>query len=166
MKNYLMNMMLLVMSLSLVGCIGEFGEDSAANTTTKTSTNPPVDAPPPPPVDAPPPPSVDAPPPPPVDAPPPPPVDVPISGSTSLSWTAPVTRTDDSSLLSMAEIAGYRIYMGSSAANFALLTDIANVHITEYKINNLGEGTYYFAVSTYSIENIESDVSQIVSKTI
>jgi len=157
MKNYLMNMMLLVMSLSLVGCIGEFGEDSAANTTTKTSTNPPADAPTPPPADAPTPP--------PADAPTPPPADVPISGSASLSWIAPIERIDGTSL-SMAEIAGYRIYMGSSATNLALLTDVADAYIMKYKVDNLGEGTYYFAVSTYSIENIESNVSQIVSKTI
>jgi hypothetical protein len=174
MKNYLMNMMMLVMmSLSLVGCVGELGEDSAANTATKASITPPADAPITPPADAPITPPADAPitPPadapitPPVDAPITPPADAPISGSASLSWSAPVTRTDGSSL-SMTEIAGYRIYMGSSATNLALLTDVADAYTMKYKVDNLGEGTYYFAVSTYSIEDIESDVSLIVSKTI
>jgi hypothetical protein len=180
MKNYLMNMMLVMMSLSLVGCVGELGENSAANTTKASITppadapitppvdapiTPPVDAPITPPVDAPITPPVDAPITPPVDAPITPPVDAPISGSAILSWSAPVTRTDGSSL-SMTEIAGYKIYMGSSATNLALLTDVADAYTMKYKVDNLGEGTYYFAVSTYSIEDIESDVSLIVSKTI
>ncbi len=127
MKNYFLNMLLLVMTLSVVGCGGESGESSTANPAPTTNE--------------------------------------PTSGSATLSWTAPATRTDGSSL-PMNEIAGYKIYMGSSATNLALVADISDAYTVEYKLDDLGQGTHYFAVSTYSTSDIESDVSQIVSKTI
>ncbi len=87
------------------------------------------------------------------------------SASASLNWVAPTTRTDGTPL-PMSEIAGYKIYMGSSATNLTLVTDIPDAYTMEHEITDLDDGTHYFAVSAYSTENIESDKSEVVNKTI
>lgn len=91
--------------------------------------------------------------------------DTTTSGSATLSWTAPTTRSDGS-LLPMSEIAGYKIYMGTSVIALNFVADIDDAYIMKHTMNNLTGGTYYFAVSTYDINNIESDISSVVSKSI
>ncbi len=87
------------------------------------------------------------------------------STSATLSWTAPTTRTDGTPL-AMDEIGGYKVYMGASATDLSLVANVSDPYTMEYEINNLDEGTYYFAVSTYSKSDVESDISVVVSKTI
>lgn len=82
-----------------------------------------------------------------------------------LSWTAPITRTDSSSL-PLSEIAGYRVYHGTSADNLSMITDIQNGALTSYTARNLAKGTHYFAVTVYDINNKESAYSTIEKKTI
>ena len=85
------------------------------------------------------------------------------SSSALLSWSAPNTRTDGS-FLAPTEIAGYRIYMGTSADDLQLNVDIASGNTQQHRITQLGEGTYYFAVTTYDQANLESGLSSVVSK--
>ena len=92
-------------------------------------------------------------------------LDNPPAASASLSWVAPVTR-DDGTSLSMAEIAGYKIYMGSNTTDLTLIADITDSYIMEYEVTSLDSGTYYFAVSAYDVDSTESDISNVVSKTI
>lgn len=87
------------------------------------------------------------------------------SNSITLSWTAPAIRSDGT-YLAMSEIAGYKVYIGSSATDLTLVTDIADPYTMEYEASSLDVGTYYFAVSTYNTDGMESDVSAVVSKTI
>jgi len=87
------------------------------------------------------------------------------AGRAALSWVAPTTRTDGSPL-AMDEIGGYKVYMGSSATDLVLIADVSDPYTMEYEINSLDEGTYYFAISTYSMSGVESDISAVVSKTI
>lgn len=83
--------------------------------------------------------------------------------SALLSWTAPVTRTDGS-LLPISEIAGYKVYVGSSATELGFKANIPDPYTLEHQITQLGEGTYYFAVTTYDHANLESELSSVVSK--
>ena len=76
---------------------------------------------------------------------------------------APITRTDGSTL-PISEIAGYKVYMGSSATELAFKTDIPDPYTVEHQITQLSEGTYYFAVTTYDHANLESELSSVVSK--
>ncbi|MEW8506112.1 MAG: putative Ig domain-containing protein [Candidatus Thiodiazotropha sp.] len=85
------------------------------------------------------------------------------NGSISLNWIPPSTRTDGSSL-DMSEIAGYKIYMGSSSEDMEQIVDLADCTINEYSIDNLTVGDYYFAVTTYDTEGNESGFSNIAMK--
>ena len=89
-----------------------------------------------------------------------PPVDPQII---SLSWTAPSTRTDGSSL-SLSELVGYRIYSGSSPSELTLLEEIIGVSETSAALENLDPGVYYFAVTAYDSDGLESGFSQVVTK--
>jgi len=86
-------------------------------------------------------------------------------GTANLSWTAPTTRADNT-VLPMSEIGGYKVYMGTTPSNLTQYADISNPSQMEFTINQLGIGTYYFAVTTYNQYGAESTLSTIVSKTI
>jgi hypothetical protein len=86
------------------------------------------------------------------------------TSSAVLSWVAPPTRTDGSAL-SLSEIAGYRVYRGTSASNLVLLKDLNDGSLTGYTATNLAAATtYYFAVKVYDYSGNESGYSTVVSK--
>jgi hypothetical protein len=85
------------------------------------------------------------------------------TGSATLSWTAPIEMTDGSALTNLA---GYRVYYGASASALTNTVELANPGLTTYVIANLSAGTYYFAVKAYTTANVESDLSNVGSKTI
>ncbi|MBT3053985.1 MAG: putative Ig domain-containing protein [Candidatus Thiodiazotropha sp. (ex Codakia orbicularis)] len=87
----------------------------------------------------------------------------PTVGSVSLAWVPPSTRTDGSAL-DMSEIAGYKIYMGTTTDNLQQVMDLADCTIHDYVIDNLDVGDYYFAVTTYDTEGNESDYSNVAMK--
>jgi hypothetical protein len=86
---------------------------------------------------------------------------VTTTGSATLSWAAPTTNTDGTPLTNLA---GYKIYYGTSSGNYTLSQDIGN--ITSYTINNLPSGTYYFAVTSYDSSGMQSVYSNEARKTI
>jgi hypothetical protein len=79
----------------------------------------------------------------------------------NLNWKAPTTRSDGS-YLPTSELAGYRVYMGTSSDNLTELVDLNDDTITNYTINDLSTGNYYFAVSAYDINGLESGYSQVI----
>ncbi|MCU7812732.1 MAG: fibronectin type III domain-containing protein [Candidatus Thiodiazotropha sp. (ex Notomyrtea botanica)] len=81
--------------------------------------------------------------------------------SINLSWTAPSTRADGS-YLSLTDLAGYKVYMGTTSDNLSALVDLSDDTITNYTVNNLPAGSYYFAVSAYDVDGAESGYSQII----
>ncbi len=83
-----------------------------------------------------------------------------VTGSATLSWAAPTTNTDGTPL---TDLAGYKIYYGTSPGNYTTSIDIGNV--TTYTITNLSTGTYYFTVTAYDSSGIESSYSNQVNKT-
>jgi hypothetical protein len=85
------------------------------------------------------------------------------SGRIVLSWVAPSTR-DDGSYLPLTELEGYRIYYGSSANNLTMLVDLNDTDITEYSVDSLPSGNYYFAVTVYDLDGLESGYSNLVNK--
>jgi hypothetical protein len=80
-----------------------------------------------------------------------------------LSWTAPTSRTDNS-FLPFSELDGYRIYYGTTATELNMLVDLNDNSITEYTIDTLPTGDYYFAVSAYDTDGNESGMSNILNK--
>jgi len=92
-------------------------------------------------------------------------VQVPVLGNATLSWGAPVTRVDGSPL-SLSELQGYRIYYGTDPDSLELLIDLSDPTVVEYLVEDLAEGTHYFAVSVYDVAGNESERSAVRSKTI
>jgi len=86
-------------------------------------------------------------------------VSVAYSYSVTLSWDAPTTNADGTSL---KDLAGYKIYYGTSSKNYSQKINVGNV--TTDKISNLTSGnTYYFAVTAYDESGNESKLSNEVS---
>ncbi len=87
------------------------------------------------------------------------------SSGVSLSWTAPSARTDGT-FLPLTELAGYRIYMGTSSDNLNPVVDLSDDTVTSYTVNNLSAGSYFFAVSAYDTDGAESGYSEIIQVTL
>jgi len=85
------------------------------------------------------------------------------NGTATLSWQAPTTDTDGAPLTNLA---GYRIYYGTSASDLSQTVQIAGVGIQTYVIDGLSPGTWYFAMTAVTSTGVESALSDIVSKTI
>lgn len=79
----------------------------------------------------------------------------------TLSWSASTQNTDGSQLTNLA---GYRVYYGTSPNSLTQSVQLGNV--TTYVVQSLTAGTWYFAVSAYTTGNLESDRSNVVSKTL
>jgi hypothetical protein len=87
--------------------------------------------------------------------------DAPTNGSATLSWTAPTRNTDGSSL---TDLAGYRIYYGTSSSSMTKMIQVSNPGTTTYVVNNLAPATYYFSVRAYNSKGAESNPSNTASK--
>ena len=81
--------------------------------------------------------------------------------SVNLSWTAPSTRSDGS-FLPLTELDGYRIYMGETESSMVPITDISDQNMTQFTVDGLSAGSYYFAVSAFDTDGNESGKSQII----
>jgi hypothetical protein len=87
--------------------------------------------------------------------------DASTTGSATLTWTAPTRNSDGSSLTNLA---GYRIYYGTSSSSMTRTIQISNPGTTTYVVNNLSPGTYYFSVRAYNSSGAESSPSNTASK--
>ncbi len=85
------------------------------------------------------------------------------TGSISLRWTAPRTRTDGAPL-SLSDIDGYSIYLGTSRNNLQMYVDVAQGDAVRYTINDIELGDYYVAISAYDMNGRSSALSNIVMK--
>jgi hypothetical protein len=93
-------------------------------------------------------------------------VDMPAdTGSVKLSWTPPTTRTDGSAL-AQSEIAGYRIYRGTSPSNLVEILDVPGNTVTAYEFTDVPAGTYYFALKAYDVDGNVSELSNVVERTV
>jgi hypothetical protein len=84
-------------------------------------------------------------------------------GAATLSWQPPTEYVDG---LPLQDLAGFRIRYGTTADNLDQLVTIANPGITSAMIESLTAGTWYFAVNAYTLANVESNLSNVVQKTI
>jgi hypothetical protein len=84
-------------------------------------------------------------------------------GSAELSWTPPTQNTDGSVLM---DLAGFKIYYGTSPGNYPNQITINNPGITTYVVENLTPNTWYFVSTAFNSSAEESDFSNIATKTI
>jgi hypothetical protein len=85
------------------------------------------------------------------------------TGSATLSWTPPTTNTDGSPLTNLA---GYKVYWGTSQGNYSNSATLNNAGLTTYVIENLTPGTWFFVATAFNTAGIESTFSGVASKTI
>jgi hypothetical protein len=83
--------------------------------------------------------------------------------SVDVTWTAPTTNTNGSALVGLA---GYTIYYGNSPSSLNRSINVANAGATDYVVQGLPSGTWYFAVTAYTNTGLQSSDSTVVSKTI
>lgn len=81
-------------------------------------------------------------------------------GSATVSWIPPTTNEDGTALVNLA---GYRIYSGTSATSLKLLASINQPGLTRYFVESLASGRHYFAMTAVNSEGIESELSEIAS---
>ncbi len=84
-------------------------------------------------------------------------------GSATLSWTAPVTNSDGSPL---TDLAGYKLYYGTSQGSYGYQIQIDNPGITAFVVENLSPNTYYFVAAALNSAGVESNYSNEAIKTI
>jgi Fibronectin type III domain len=88
--------------------------------------------------------------------------DTTTSASVTISWQTPSTNVNGSALTNLA---GYHIHYGTDS--YALTSEIAvPIGLTDYVLTELqANHTYYFAISSYNTQGIESSNSPVVSVT-
>jgi hypothetical protein len=85
------------------------------------------------------------------------------TGSATLTWTAPTQNEDGTTLTNLA---GYRIRYGTSSGALTQTIQVANPGLTTYVVDSLAQGTWYFAMTSYTSAGLESAQTNVVSKTI
>jgi len=84
-------------------------------------------------------------------------------GSVTLSWSPPTENTDGTTL---TDLAGYRIYWGTTSGSYPNSVTIDNPGLTTYVVENLTPGTYEFVATSYNTSGVESDYSAPATKTV
>jgi len=84
-------------------------------------------------------------------------------GSVTLSWSPPTENTDGTAL---TDLAGYRIYWGTTSGSYPNSVSIENPGVTTYVVENLVPGTYEFVATSYNTSGVESDYSAPATKTV
>ena len=76
-----------------------------------------------------------------------------------LTWTSPTLNTNGTTV---TDLAGYRIYYGSTSTQLNQVVTVAGAAVTEYAFSELAAGTWYFAVTAYNSDDVESGLSAVV----
>jgi hypothetical protein len=84
-------------------------------------------------------------------------------GVATVHWTAPTTNTDGSAL---TDLASYKVVYGRSPTTLNQSATVLNLGLTSFAITTLTSGQWYFAVRAVNAAGVESDISNVVSKTI
>ena len=81
-----------------------------------------------------------------------------LNSSAKLSWVAPSAR-EDNSVLVLSDIAGFRIYYGTSSGDYSNTVKINDHTVTQAVLDGLPSGTYFVAVTTVDVDGRESTYS-------
>jgi hypothetical protein len=84
------------------------------------------------------------------------------SGSAVVNWSAPTTNTNGSALTNLAR---FRVLYGNSSSSLTQSVTIEDPTRRSATIS-LAPGTWYFAVRAVNSSNVESDNSNVASKTV
>lgn len=82
-------------------------------------------------------------------------------GSMTLSWMPPTLNTDGTPL---SDLAGYKIYYGTTAGNYPNSISITTAGTSTYVIENLVPDTYYVVATAVNAAGVESNFSNMAVK--
>lgn len=85
------------------------------------------------------------------------------TGSALLTWTPPTENSDGSPL---TDLAGYKIYWGTSQGNYTNSVTVNNPGLTSYVVDALTPATWHFVATAFNSAGVESSFSNAASKTI
>jgi Putative Ig domain len=85
------------------------------------------------------------------------------TGSATVDWTPPSENTNGTKL---TDLAGVRIYYGTSAGSLTQMVQVASATQTSTTISNLAAGVWYFSGVAYTTAGTESAKSNVVSANI
>ncbi|MFV2005019.1 MAG: fibronectin type III domain-containing protein [Gammaproteobacteria bacterium] len=80
----------------------------------------------------------------------------------NLSWVAPSER-EDNTAISLSDIAGYKIYYGTTKGNYSNSISVNDGTATDYTFSKFSAGTYYFVITTRDVDGRESQYSSVVT---
>jgi hypothetical protein len=84
-------------------------------------------------------------------------------GSAELAWEVPTQNTDGTPL---TDLAGYTVVYGPTPEAMDSRVQLTGIDSTSYVVKGLGQGTWYFAVLSYTASGTSSALSNIASKAI
>jgi hypothetical protein len=77
-----------------------------------------------------------------------------------LNWNAPTQRVDATPLTNLA---GYRVYYGLAEGDYPNKVEVNSPVLTSIELSSLPSGTYWFVVTAYDADGLESGYSAWVS---
>jgi hypothetical protein len=87
--------------------------------------------------------------------------DAALLGSATLRWVPP---TETSTGAPLTDLAGFRVYYGQAYPALDRVHPVEDRNATQAVIDNLGPGTWYFALTAVTTSGAESSRSNVVSK--
>ena len=85
------------------------------------------------------------------------------STNVTLAWVAPTENNDGSPITNLA---GYKIHYGTTSSEYTETVALHNAGLTRYVLDSLKSGTYYFAITAYNVQGIESPLSGEITTTV
>jgi Fibronectin type III domain len=85
------------------------------------------------------------------------------STSVTLGWMPP---TQNSNGTPITDLAGYKIHYGTASQDYTQVVAVNNPSLSRYVVDSLPSGTYFFAITAYNSQGIESALSGEVSTTL
>lgn len=93
----------------------------------------------------------------------PPPPKAVTTASITLAWVPPTQNSDGSPITNLA---GYKIRYGTASSDYTQTIALGNAGLTRYVVDNLTSGTYYFAITAYNSQGVESALSAEIASTV
>ena len=83
--------------------------------------------------------------------------------SVTLNWQAPTQNNNGSTLTNLA---GFKIHYATASKDYSQVVALNNPSLNRYVMDSLPSGTYYFAITAYNSQGVESSMSGEVATTV